>query len=158
MSPGRASSALTIRRPLLPCSALRTHVATAAQPLPGISYPASPSAQVGNEAHHGLPGGNPAAARYSSTCGPVFAPAVSRTPRWVCAIRSAAAPSELPPEPVAAAGAARPRAATAGTAAAAPGRGGGAAGGEVGRGGRSPPESSVLKPTWTWFMCAASVK
>src|SRR5688500_16864402 len=98
MSPGRASSALTICRPLLPCSALRTHVATAAQPLPGSLYPAFSSAQVVNEAHHGLPGDTPAAARYSSTCGPVLAPPVSRTPRWVCAIRSAAAPSELPPE------------------------------------------------------------
>src|SRR5215207_8293493 len=120
MSPGRASSALTTRRPLPPCSALRTHVATAAQPLPGILYPASPSAHVTNPAHHGLPGGTPAAARYSSTCGPVLAPPVSRTPRWVCATRNAAAPSGLPP-PVAAAcaGAAASAAGAAGAAAAA---------------------------------------
>ena len=80
MSPGRASSALTILRPLLPCSALRTHVCTAAQPPPGILCPACSSDQVMNDAHHGLPGATFAAARYSSTCGPRFAPPVSRTP------------------------------------------------------------------------------
>src|ERR671910_2250448 len=128
MSPGRASSALTRRRPLLPCSALRTHVATAARPLPGFLSPASPSAQVVNDAHHGLPGGTPAAARYSSTCGPVLAPPVSRTPRWVCAIRNAAAPSGLPP-PVAAAGGVPAPAASAAAGAAAVGGGGGGGGG-----------------------------
>src|SRR5919197_5934573 len=98
MSPGRASSALTSLRPLLPCSALRTQVETAAQPPPGILCPACCSDQVTNDAHHGFPGGTPAASRYLSTCGPVLVP-TSRTPRWVCATCSAAAPSELPPPP-----------------------------------------------------------
>src|ERR671913_468609 len=82
MSPGRASSALTTRRPLLPCSALRTHVATAAQPLAGILCPALPSAQFRNDAHHGLPGGPPAAAPSGlpppvAAAGAVPAPAAS---------------------------------------------------------------------------------
>jgi hypothetical protein len=81
MSPGRASSALTNLRPLLPCSALRTHVATPAQPPPGILCPTCSSDQVMNEAHHGFPGATLAEARYLSTCGPVFVP-TSRTPRW----------------------------------------------------------------------------
>ncbi len=82
MSPGRASSALTNLRPLVPCSALRTQVATPAQPLPCILCPACSSDQVMNEAHHGFPGETLAAARYWSTCGPVFVP-TSRTPRWL---------------------------------------------------------------------------
>ena len=80
MSPGRASSALTICRPLLPCSALRTQVCTAAQPPPGILCPACSSDHVTNDAHHGLPGATFADARYSSTCAPRFAPPVSVTP------------------------------------------------------------------------------
>src|SRR5919198_2351504 len=98
MSPGRASSALTILRELLPCSALRTHVETAAQPPPGILWPACSSDHVTNDAHHGFPGATPAASRYLSTCGPVFVLPISCTPRWVCAMRSAAAPSEPPPD------------------------------------------------------------
>src|SRR3954469_18859014 len=95
MSPGRASSALTTLRPLLPCSAFCTHVATAAQPPPGILCPACSSDHVTNEAHHGFPGATFAAARYSSTCGPTFAPPTSRTPFWVKATFSAAAPPPL---------------------------------------------------------------
>ena len=98
MSPGRASSALTSLSPLVPCSALRTQVATPAQPPPSILRPACSSDQVMNEAHHGFPGATLAAARYWSTCGPEFVP-TSRTPRWLCATRSAAAPIELPPPP-----------------------------------------------------------
>src|SRR3954452_12926203 len=104
MSPGRASSALTSLRPLLPCSALRTHVETPAQPPPGIFRPAFSSDQVTNEAHHGFPGPTLAAARYWSTCGPRLTP-TSRTPRWLCATRRAAAPIELPPPPLGAAAA-----------------------------------------------------
>src|SRR4051794_38366286 len=105
MSPGRASSALTILRPLAPCWALCTHVATPAQPPPGILCPACSSDQVTNDAHHGFPGGTPAAARYWFTCGPMFAPPTSRTPRWVSAMWSAAAPGEPPPPPAEAAAA-----------------------------------------------------
>src|SRR3954447_20892095 len=97
MSPGRASSALTTLRLLLPCSAFCTHVWTAAQPPPGILCPACSSDQVMNDAHHGLPGETPAAERYWSTCGPVFELPISCTPFWLCAICSAAAPSEPPP-------------------------------------------------------------
>src|SRR4051812_16100603 len=118
MSPGRASAALTILSPLLPCSALRTQVATPAQPPPGILWPACSSDHVTNDAHHGLPGATFAAARYWSTCGPEFVP-TSRTPRWDWATRSAAAPSELPPPPPGAAAAA---ASAAGAAAGAPAR------------------------------------
>src|SRR4051794_41915149 len=110
MSPGRASSGLTILRPFAPCSALRTHVETAAQPPPGILCPACSSDQVMNEAHHGLPGPTFAAARYWSTCGPMLAPPISRTPFWLWAMDRAAEPSELPPP---AAGAATAAATTA---------------------------------------------
>ena len=72
MSPGRASSALTIWRLFLPASALRTQVWTAAQPLPSILWPACSSDQVTKLAHHGLPGPTFAAARYLSTSAPVF--------------------------------------------------------------------------------------
>src|SRR3954471_19132429 len=99
MSPGRASSALTTLSPLLPCSAFCTQVETAAQPPPGILCPACSSDHVTNDAHHGFPGETAAAARYWSTCGPVFELPISRTPRCVSAARSAAAPSELPPPP-----------------------------------------------------------
>ena len=95
MSPGRASAALTICRPFLPCSALRTHVWTAAQPPPGILCPAFSSDHVMNEAHHGLPDGTLAAARYSSTFGPAFVP-TSRTPSSPFATPSAAPPSPPP--------------------------------------------------------------
>ena len=67
---GRASAALTICSPFLPCSALRTQVWTAAQPPPGILCPAFSSDHVMNDAHHGFPDGTLAAARYSSTFGP----------------------------------------------------------------------------------------
>src|SRR5690242_2074497 len=99
MSPGRASAALTICRPLLPAWALWTQVETAAQPLPGILWPACCSDQVTNDAHYGLPGETPAAARYLSTCGPVFELPISCTPFWDCANRSAAAPIGPPPPP-----------------------------------------------------------
>src|SRR5215475_10858089 len=99
MSPGRASSGLTICSPLLPCLAFCTQVATAAQPPPGILCPACSSDQVTNDAHHGLPGATLAAARYWSTCGPTFAPPISLTPFCDCATCSAAAPSGLPPPP-----------------------------------------------------------
>src|SRR3954447_14988315 len=106
MSPGRASCALTILSPFWPASALRTQVWTAAQPPPGILCPACSSDQVMNEAHHGFPGATFAAARYSSTFAPRFAPPVSRTPFWLWAISSAADPSELPPPPAGATAAA----------------------------------------------------
>ena len=63
MSPGCALSALTMLSPFAPCSALCTQVATPAQPEPGILCPACSSDQVTNDAHHGLPGGTPAASR-----------------------------------------------------------------------------------------------
>src|SRR3954449_11662492 len=99
MSPGRAWSALTICSPSAPCWALCTQVATPAHPLPGILCPACSSDQVTNDAHHGFPGATLAEARYWSTCGPTFAPPISRTPFCDCATLSAAAPSELPPAP-----------------------------------------------------------
>ena len=114
-------SALTICRPLLPCSALRTHVWTAAQPPPGILCPAFSSDQVMNDAHHGFPGATFAAARYSSTCGPRFAPPISRTPRWVLAIAQRRGAERAP-------AAATPGTAAASTTAAAGGHGRGAAG------------------------------
>src|SRR3954464_4231923 len=97
MSPGWAWSAVTIFRPLVPASAFLTQVETAAQPPPGILCPACCSDQVTNDAHHGLPGGTPAAARYWSTCAPVFVLPISCTPCWVCGMLGAAAPSEPPP-------------------------------------------------------------
>src|SRR5690348_11075030 len=99
MSPGRAWSAGMILRLSLPACALCTQVETAAQPPPGILCPACSSDQVTNDAHHGLPGETPAAARYLSTCGPTFAPPISWTPFWLSAMCTAAAPSELPPPP-----------------------------------------------------------
>ena len=89
----------------MPASALRTHVCTAAQPVPSILWPAFSSDQVTKLAHHGLPGPTLAAARYSSTSLPVFVPA-SCTPSWVCATFSAATPRLLLPPPGAAAAAA----------------------------------------------------
>ena len=105
MSPGRAWSALTIWRSFCFASALRTHVWTAAQPPPGILWPACSSDHVTKLAHHGLPGPTLAAARYLSTSAPVLTPC-SCTPSWVCATFSADAPSVLAPEPGAAAAAA----------------------------------------------------
>src|SRR3954454_14836738 len=105
MSPGRAWSALTICRLSCFASALRTHVCTAAQPLPSILWPACWSDHVTKLAHHGLPGPTPAAERYLSTSAPVLTP-LSCTPSWVCATFSADAPSVLAPEPGAAAAAA----------------------------------------------------
>src|SRR5215216_389512 len=71
MSPGRASSALTICRSLLPASALRTHVCTAAQPLPSILWPDCSSDHVTKLAHHGFPGPTPAAAASATAAGTV---------------------------------------------------------------------------------------
>src|SRR5215208_600378 len=105
MSPGRASSALTISRLFCFASALRTQVWTAAQPVPSILCPDCWSDQVTKLAHHGFPGPTFAAARYLSTSAPVFTPD-SWTPSWVCATLSAAAPALLPPAPGAAAAAA----------------------------------------------------
>src|SRR4051795_1640177 len=105
MSPGRAWSALTIWRSFCFASALRTHVCTAAQPLPSILWPDCWSDHVTKLAHHGLPGPTLAAARYLSTSAPVLTP-FSCTPSCVCATFSAAAPSVLPPAPGAAAAAA----------------------------------------------------
>src|SRR3954452_6086148 len=105
MSPGRAWSALTTCRLSCLASACCTQVATAAQPVPGILWPAWPSDHVTKLAHHGLPGPTPAAERYLSTSLPVLTP-VSWTPICVWATFSAAAPSELEPDPGAAAAAA----------------------------------------------------
>src|SRR4051794_2355083 len=102
MSPGRAWSALTTWRLFCFASALRTHVCTAAQPLPSILWPECCSDHVTKLAHHGLPGPTLAAARYLSTSAPVLTP-LSCTPSCVCATFSAAAPSVLEPEPGAAA-------------------------------------------------------
>src|SRR5438046_1857200 len=96
MSPGRAWSALTICRPLLPALAFWTQVDTAAQPPPGILCPACSSDHVTKLAHHGLPGPTFAAARYWSTIWPVLSWLASCTPSWLCAICSAEAPSGLP--------------------------------------------------------------
>src|SRR4051812_50023554 len=105
MSPGRAWSGGTICRPFWCCWAFWTQVETAAQPLPGILWPACSSDQVTKEAHHGLPGDTPAAPRQWATCGPVLDEPLSRTPFWLWAICSAAAPHGPPPPAVAAAGA-----------------------------------------------------
>src|SRR3954468_7709342 len=105
MSPGRAWSALTTCRSFCFASALRTHVCTAAQPLPSILWPFWASDQVTKLAHHGLPGPTPAALRYSSTLAPVLVP-TSFTPSWLSAVFKAAAPSVLEPDPGAAAAAA----------------------------------------------------
>src|SRR3954471_9993636 len=102
MSPGRAWSALTTWRWFCFASALRTHVCTAAQPVPSILWPDCWSDHVTKLAHHGLPGPTFAAARYLSTSAPVLTP-VSCTPSWVCAPFSAEAPRVLEPEPGAAA-------------------------------------------------------
>src|SRR5689334_673904 len=112
MSPGRAWSAGMICRPFWCCSALWTQVETAAQPPPGILWPACSSDQVTKLAHQGLPGDTPAAERYWSTWGPVLVEPISCTPFWDSAICSAAAPSGLPPGG-AATGATAPAAASA---------------------------------------------
>src|SRR3954469_15511010 len=105
MSPGRAWSALTIWRSSCSASAWRTHVCTAAHPLPGILWPAWPSDHVTKLAHHGLPCPTPPAARYLSTSLPVLTPVLC-TPRWVWAAFGGAAPRLLEHEPGAAAAAA----------------------------------------------------
>src|SRR3954453_8594483 len=105
MSPGRAWSALTICRLSCLASACCTQVCTAAQPLPGILWPAWPSDHVTKLAHHGLPGPTPAAERCLSPAALVLTP-LSWTPSWVCATCSADAPSVLEPDPGAAAAAA----------------------------------------------------
>src|SRR4051794_26648332 len=135
MSPGRAWSALTIWRSFCFASALRTHVWTAAQPLPGILWPACWSEYVTKLAHHGLPGPTPAAARYLSTSAPVLTP-VSCTPSWVWAKLRADAPSVLEPEPGAAAAAASTMPGTDAAEATAPG---GPAGGWTARNEPEPP-------------------
>ena len=105
MSPGRASSALTICRLSCLASACWTQVCTAAQPVPFILWPDCSSDHVTKLAHHGLPGPTLAAARYLSTSAPVLTPD-SWTPSWLCATFSAAAPTLLPPAPGVAAAAA----------------------------------------------------
>src|SRR5215210_8594739 len=107
MSPGRAWSALTTWRSFLPASALRTHVCTAAQPLPSILWPFWASDQVTKLAHHGLPGPTPAAFRYSSTLAPVLVPS-SFTPSWLSAVFRAAVPRLEPPDADAAAASTAP--------------------------------------------------
>src|SRR4051794_20678184 len=105
MSPGRACAASTTCRLFLPASAFCTHVETAAQPVPGILWPAWPSDQVTKLAHHGLPGATPAAARYLSTSVPVLSPTswtpLSSSPWAAC---SAATPRLELPEPAACVG------------------------------------------------------
>src|SRR5437763_11436658 len=96
MSPGWAWSGETMCRSLLPAWALWTQVATAPHPPPGILCPACPSDQVTKLAHHGLPGGTPAAARYWLTWGPVFDEPISCTCSWVWARCSAESPNGLP--------------------------------------------------------------
>src|SRR5688572_10115367 len=125
MSPGRASSALTISRSLVPASAARTHVWTAAQPPPSILWPDCSIAHVTKLAHHGLPGPTPAEARYSSTLAPVLVPS-SLTPAAssFLAISRADRPSPLLP-----AGAAAAEATGAGTVPAAATKPAGPAGG-----------------------------
>ena len=147
MSPGRAWSALTISRLFLPASALRTHVCTAAQPVPSILTPAFSSDHVTKLAHHGLPGPTFAAARYSSTSLPVFVPA-SCTPSWVCATFSAAVPALLPPAPGAAAAVASTMPGTdAGAAIALAGPAGG-------WGARKKPEAPFLPALEAWAAAA----
>src|SRR5215203_6694545 len=126
MSPGRASAALTTSRLLLPASALRTHVCTAAQPVPSILWPDFSSAHVTKLAHHGLPGATPADFRYSSTCAPVLVP-VSCTPLASSpfAISSAEAPRLLEPDAVAVAASATAAGAVPGAASAWAGPAGG---------------------------------
>src|SRR3954468_23627950 len=98
MSPGRAWAALTICRLSWWVSECCTQVCTAAQPLPGILWPACSSDHVTKLAHHGLPGATWAAARYLSTSAPVLYPV-----SWTCfasspfATSSADAPRLLPP-------------------------------------------------------------
>src|SRR3954447_24899751 len=101
MSPGRAWSALMTCRPLLPASAFRTQVCTAAQPVPFILWPDCSSAHVTKLAHHGLPGPTPAERRNLSTSTPVLYP-VSCTPSSLWATWRAAAPTGLAPAAVAA--------------------------------------------------------
>src|SRR3954451_12944650 len=141
MSPGRAWSALTTWRLFCFASALRTHVCTAAQPLPSILWPECCSDHVTKLAHHGLPGPTPAAARYWSTWRPVLTPA-SCTPSWVCATFSAAAPRLLEPEPGAAAAAASTMPGTLAGSATAPG-------GPTGGGG------GLTAPDWPLLASAA---
>src|SRR5215210_7507355 len=125
MSPGRASSALTTSRLLLPASAFCTQVWTAAQPLPGILWPDCSSDHVTKLAHHGLPGPTPADFRYWSTSAPVLTPS-SWTPLASSpfATSSAEAPRLLEPPAVAVAASAT----TAGTGPAATALGGPAGG------------------------------
>src|SRR5215218_7529970 len=125
MSPGRASSALTTSRLLVPASALRTHVWTAAQPPPSILWPLWASDQVTKLAHQGFPGPTPASLRYWSTSAPVLTPS-SRTPlaSSPLATSKAAAPRLLEPPAVAVAASAT----TAGTSPAATALGGPAGG------------------------------
>src|SRR3954468_12061330 len=125
MSPGRASSGSTSCRSFLPSRAFWTHVATPPQPPPSILCPFWASDQVTNDAHHGLPGGTPAADRNSSTFAPVLVHS-SRTPSCDSAVLSAEVPRELLPAPLAAAVAASTAPGTA------PGSGASAPGGPAG--------------------------
>src|SRR5918998_3454745 len=138
MSPGRASSALTTCRSLVPASAARTHVCTAAQPVPSILWPFCSSAQATKLAHHGLPGATPAASRYLSTSTPVLVPC-SLTPRASSpfATSRADAPRLLAPDAVAVAASAT----AAGTASAGASALAGPAGGCTAM---KPPESPFL--------------
>ena len=127
----------------MPASALRTHVCTAAQPPPSILWPFWASAHVTKLAHHGLPGGTPAALRYSSTLAPVLVPS-SFTPSWVSAVFKAAAPRLLLPDPGSAAAAASTAAGTD------PG-GASALAGPTGRTAMNAPESPFLPPAGSAF-------
>ena len=127
----------------MPASALRTHVCTAAQPPPSILWPFWASAHVTKLAHHGLPGGTPAALRYSSTLAPVLVPS-SLTPSWVSAVFRAAAPRVLLPDPGAAAAAASTAAGTAAGSAS-------ALAGPTGRTAMNAPEPPFLPPAGSAF-------
>ncbi len=72
----RLLGADTICSPCSPACAAPTQFDTAAQPVPGISWPVCCSDHVTKPAHHGLPLGAPAAARYWSTSGPGVRPAL----------------------------------------------------------------------------------
>ena len=85
--PGRASSALTTVRPLLPCSALRTQVATPAQPGIPASCPPFPATRPGMTHTTGFPARPPPPPDTGQPAGPCsFRP---REPRAGSARRAA---------------------------------------------------------------------